>query len=210
MFYSFATPWTTACQAPLSRGFPRQEYWSGLPFRTPDYLPQPGIELMSPALAGEFFITEPPGKPKSNYTPVTKFLKIKNKIQCIPVHSYCTCFIHNKKNNKIQTTVTSQQKPRFRQAEWLGDSPSVSAFTFEFPSLPRTTLNKYCNHFYLVIELFLTYFYKLSLRNGNWLSFHILHILKATETFNMMDSFLQVCKMTEIHILKSGDSLVVQ
>jgi hypothetical protein len=61
-----------------------------------------------------------------------------------------------------------------------------------------------------VIELFLTYFYKLSLRNGNWLSFHILHILKATETFNMMDSFLQVCKMTEIHILKSGDSLVVQ
>ena len=45
----FATPWTVACQAPLSMGFPRQEYWSGLPFPTPGNLPNPGIELASPA-----------------------------------------------------------------------------------------------------------------------------------------------------------------
>ena len=50
----FATLWAVAHQAPLSTGFPRQEYWSGLPFPTPD-LPNPGIEsvsLTSPALAG--------------------------------------------------------------------------------------------------------------------------------------------------------------
>ena len=49
-------------QAPLSVGFSRQEYWSGLPFPPPGDLPNPGIEPMSPALAGGFFTTEPPGK----------------------------------------------------------------------------------------------------------------------------------------------------
>ena len=56
----FATPWIVAHQAPLSRGFPRQENWSGLPFPPPGDLPNPGIErisLMSPALAGGFFTT---------------------------------------------------------------------------------------------------------------------------------------------------------
>ena len=44
MCYSFVTPWTVDCQAPLSMGFCRQEYWSGLPFPTPGYLPNPGID----------------------------------------------------------------------------------------------------------------------------------------------------------------------
>ena len=55
-----------ACQASLSTGFPRQEYWSGLPFPSPGDLPDPGIQLTSPsspALAGGFFTTEPLGKP---------------------------------------------------------------------------------------------------------------------------------------------------
>ena len=43
-------------------GFPRQEYWNGLPFPSPGDLPNPGIEPSSPALAGGFFTTEPPGK----------------------------------------------------------------------------------------------------------------------------------------------------
>ena len=62
----FVTPWTVAQQAPLSKGFSRQEYWSGLP--TPGDLPDPRIEPMSPAasaLAGGFFTTEPPGKPST-------------------------------------------------------------------------------------------------------------------------------------------------
>ena len=57
------TLWTVACQAPLSMGFFRQEYWSGLTFPSPGDLPDPGIEPASLALAGGFFTTEPPGKP---------------------------------------------------------------------------------------------------------------------------------------------------
>ena len=60
---SFATPWAVARQGPVSMGFPRQEYWSGLPFLSPGGLPDPGIKPLSPALAGGFFTTEPPGKP---------------------------------------------------------------------------------------------------------------------------------------------------
>ena len=46
---SFATPWTIACQAPMSMGFPWQEYQNGLPFHSPGDLPDPGIKLASPA-----------------------------------------------------------------------------------------------------------------------------------------------------------------
>ena len=48
----FATPWTVAYQVPLSMGFSKQEYWSGLPFPSPGDLPDPGIEPASPELAG--------------------------------------------------------------------------------------------------------------------------------------------------------------
>ena len=61
----FATSWTVAHRAPLSMGLSKQEYWSELPF-PPPHLPNPGIEPtspVSPALAGRFLITEPPGKP---------------------------------------------------------------------------------------------------------------------------------------------------
>ena len=51
----FANLWTVACQAPLSIGFSRQEYWSGLPFSSPGDLPDPGIEPASPASTGGFF-----------------------------------------------------------------------------------------------------------------------------------------------------------
>ena len=57
------TPWTVACQAPLSIGFPSQEHWSGLPFPSPSDLPNPGIKPTSLTLAGGLFIPEPPGKP---------------------------------------------------------------------------------------------------------------------------------------------------
>jgi len=60
------TQWTAACQAPLSMGLSRQEYWSGLPCPPPGDLCNPGIEptsLRCPALAGRFFIIVPPRKP---------------------------------------------------------------------------------------------------------------------------------------------------
>ena len=58
----FATPWTVAYQAPLSMGFSRQLYWSGLPFPSPGDLPYPGIEPGSPALLTDALPSEPPGK----------------------------------------------------------------------------------------------------------------------------------------------------
>ena len=60
---SFVTPWTVAHQAPLSMGFPRQEYWSGVPLPSPGDLPDPRLQPESPVLAYGFFTTEPPGKP---------------------------------------------------------------------------------------------------------------------------------------------------
>ena len=63
VFY-FATPWTVACQTPLSVEFSRQKYWSRLPFPTPGDLPDSGIKpssLVSPALASRFFTAAPLG-----------------------------------------------------------------------------------------------------------------------------------------------------
>ena len=59
-------PWPLACQAPLSMGFPRQGYWSGLSFPSPGVFPNPGTKpesSVSSALAGRLFTTVPPGKP---------------------------------------------------------------------------------------------------------------------------------------------------
>ena len=72
---SFATPWTVACQAPFSMGFPRQEYWSGWPFPSRGDGPNPVVELTcsASALAGEFFTTEPPGKARILYIVVCMF-----------------------------------------------------------------------------------------------------------------------------------------
>ena len=84
----FVTPWIVDCQAPLSLGFPRQEYWSGLPFPSPGNLPDPGIKPMSfvsPALACGLFTTEPPGKPNPDCCccSVTKLsLTICNTMDC--------------------------------------------------------------------------------------------------------------------------------
>ena len=68
---SFATPWTVAYQAALYVEFSRQEYWSGLPFPPPGYLPDPGIEpasLVPSASAGGCFATLPLGKPNFQFT----------------------------------------------------------------------------------------------------------------------------------------------
>ena len=58
----FSTLWAVGSQAPLSMGFPRQDYWSRLPFLSLGDLPDPGIEPASPVLAGRFFTTDPSGK----------------------------------------------------------------------------------------------------------------------------------------------------
>ena len=60
----FETLWTIAHQAPLSMGFSRQEYWSGLPRPPPGDLPNPGTEPRSPAMQADSLPSEPPGKPQ--------------------------------------------------------------------------------------------------------------------------------------------------
>ena len=69
----FATPWTVALQAPLSMGFSRQEYWSGLPFPSPGDLPNPGIEPGFPALQADALSSEPPGKLQFYRSPALLF-----------------------------------------------------------------------------------------------------------------------------------------
>ena len=67
MSNSFPTPQIVAHRAPLAVGFPRQEDWSGLPF-PPGDLHDPGIKPEAPALAGRFFTTKPPGRPRTPNT----------------------------------------------------------------------------------------------------------------------------------------------
>ena len=64
----FGTPWTVAYQAPPSMGFSRQEDWSGLPFPSPENLPNPGIEPGSPTFQVDALTSEPPGKIKEYWS----------------------------------------------------------------------------------------------------------------------------------------------
>ena len=73
------TPWTAAHQAPLSVGFSRQEYWSGLPFPPPGNLPNPGVKPTSLALAGGCFTTELPGKPEIDFPDVINIRVLTGK-----------------------------------------------------------------------------------------------------------------------------------
>ena len=60
------TLWTVACHAPMSMEFSRQEYWGGLPFPSPEDLPDPGIEPGSPSLQADSFLSEPSRKPRKS------------------------------------------------------------------------------------------------------------------------------------------------
>ena len=93
MCNSFATPRTIAHQAPLFMGFPRQEYWSMLPFSPLSDSPNPGVEPASPALAGRFFTTEPPGKPR-NMTSLFHIIKGSDSLRSRYVcrnNALCAC-----------------------------------------------------------------------------------------------------------------------
>ena len=75
---------------PFVHGFPRQEYWSGLPCLSPGDLSDPRIKPISPALAGRFFTTEPPGKPLTRVTPLLCFICWGFHLK-LKLYSY-TCF----------------------------------------------------------------------------------------------------------------------
>ena len=73
----FVTTWSVAYQAPLSVGFSRQEYWSGLPLPSPGDLPNPGTEPRFPTLQEDALLSEPPGNPKL----IKRLKNVKNKTQ---------------------------------------------------------------------------------------------------------------------------------
>ena len=80
---TLATPYTIACQAPLSMRFSRQEYWSGLSFPSPGDLPDPGIEPRSPALQANSFLIELWGKPYTLKLKITYTTTIRQDIKVI-------------------------------------------------------------------------------------------------------------------------------
>ena len=87
----FATPWTVVHQAP-SMGFSRQEYWSGLPFPSPRYLPHPGIKPRPPALQTDALPSEPPGK--SSYMYIKVYVCIYVYICAYTVFSALSLYIY--------------------------------------------------------------------------------------------------------------------
>ena len=111
-------------QASLSMGFPGQECWSGLPFPSPENLPNLGIKLWSPALAGGFLTTEPPGKP-IYYVLFLYFQKqytysLKNTWRKFSQLEYCwlwsyflSIFLHNY-NQYYNTTLHIVNKYHFK------------------------------------------------------------------------------------------------
>ena len=83
------TLWTVALQAPLSMGFSRQEYWSGLPFPSPRDLSNPGIEPRSSALQVDSLPSELPGKPPKEFHLIFKLISEKFPlILCLPAKSH--------------------------------------------------------------------------------------------------------------------------
>ena len=88
----FATPWTMAYHAPLSMGFSRQEYWSGLPFPSPKDTPNPGIEPGSPALQADTLLSKPPEKSQFLYDSFS--LSVKLGDQTKPPRSVFVLFLN--------------------------------------------------------------------------------------------------------------------
>ena len=84
------TLWTAAQQAPLSMGFSRQEYWSGLPCPPPEDLPDTGTEPASPALQVDSLPTEPPGKPSITRQPSTIRIYLLQTGNGFEVQSLCS------------------------------------------------------------------------------------------------------------------------
>ena len=100
----FATPWTVAYHAPPSMGFSRQEYRHGLPFSSPGYLPNPGIEPGSPALEADALTSEPPGKPLNIllYDIIIYIYNVSLKLILLVFFCYCQMLLSGLKIGPIK------------------------------------------------------------------------------------------------------------
>ena len=100
------TPWTVACQAAVSMGFSRPDYWSGLPRPSPGDLPDPGSKPRSPVLQADSLPSEPPGSP--NEAEVDIFMELP-------------CFLHNSTNvSNLTSGPSASSKTQVAHMEFLG------------------------------------------------------------------------------------------
>ena len=134
-YLTFATPLTVACWAPLSTGFFRQEYWSGLPCPPPGDLPDPGIEplsLASPALAGGFFATSATWEAQAGFS-LAHTSSWKSLCSVLPAQLYMTsCHDNPGKVTSCGTwgmrTRMFKAKPRLYLGRWqLVPNPRAEA-----------------------------------------------------------------------------------
>ena len=140
VFDSFVTPCMVACQAPLSMALTRQEQWSGFPSPSSGDLLNPGTEPMSPAclaLAGGFFVTEPPGKPAN-----TKYLCLMQKFQFSSVAQSCLT-LSDPMNPSTPGLPVHHQLPESTQTHvhWVGDAIQRS-HPLSSPSPPALNLSQ--------------------------------------------------------------------
>ena len=128
------TPWTVACQVPLSMGVSRQEYWSGLPCPPLGDLPNPRIELRSPALRVNSLLSEPPGKP--NLMPIPVSINVEIKIATVQqfVFDCEVIFPEDRCHPKEQK---QKNNPMYDQRQKQGKIRTASLFP---PPLPQTPL----------------------------------------------------------------------
>ena len=139
----FATPRTVAHQALLSRGFSRQEYWSGLPFPTPGDLLDPGIErtsLMSPALASRFFITSTTWEAQIHYT---SFKKKKKKRPSVKLGKVSLNHIIAGSSDQIplMKPMSSESPPLSHPQH---PSPTLTPSCWELPACVRVSSSSMC------------------------------------------------------------------
>ena len=127
----FLTSWTVRYQAPLSMGFSRQEYWSGLPFASPGDLPDPGIEPCYPILQADSLPSEPPGMPIFMY-------------QFHSVQSFSRVLLCNPMNRSTPGLPVHHQLPEFTQTyvHRVGDAIQPS-HPLSSPSPPALNLSQH-------------------------------------------------------------------
>ena len=130
------TLWTIARQAPLSMGFFRHEYWSGLPCPPPGNLPDPGIEprsLMSPALSDRFFTTSATGEaPKTIHIHMYSSRYVNVICICGYTHLFELSLLENNNYKKLCKELKGQRSSRLSSVLLTCIKPLCNTHSFEF------------------------------------------------------------------------------
>ena len=158
MSISFATPWTVALQAPLSMEFPRQEYWSGLPFPSPGDLLDPGIDIS--CIEGEFFTTEPPGKHAIKKKEKGRMEGGRNERRKEGSAISCLQRTANQNSNEIPRMAKIQTTANTKSCQGCGATGTLTCWLVGMQNGPATLENL------LVVSYKTTH--TLSIQSSNW------------------------------------------